>query len=148
MYDVPHDGGRLPAYRFGAPSKGTAVVFGGFDSYVEEFFPMMLAIAAAGYQVIGSRGPARARPRARRAASRGQPGGTGTDHHHLGRLGTVNRFPGVVHDEVDVDAVGAHRPCATAKSVWAGGRSSSDTDLIPRVLLVLTTGCSWVAAPE
>jgi hypothetical protein len=29
---------------------------------------------------------------------RGQPGGTGTDDHHLGRLGTVNRFPGVVHD--------------------------------------------------
>jgi predicted alpha/beta hydrolase len=62
MYDVPHDGGRLPAYRFGANSKGTAVVFGGFDSYVEEFFPMMLAIAAAGYQVIGSRGAGQGAP--------------------------------------------------------------------------------------
>jgi hypothetical protein len=62
MTHVPYDGGRLPAYRFGAPSKGTAVIFGGFDSYVEEFFPMMLAIAAAGYQVIGFEGPARAAP--------------------------------------------------------------------------------------
>jgi hypothetical protein len=57
MSNVPYDGGRLPAYRFGAPGKGTVVIFGGFDSYVEAFFPMMLAIAAAGYQVVGFEGP-------------------------------------------------------------------------------------------
>jgi hypothetical protein len=62
MSNVPYGRGRLPAYRFGAPSKGTVVIFGGFDSYVEEFFPMMLAITAAGYQVIGVEGPARAAP--------------------------------------------------------------------------------------
>jgi pimeloyl-ACP methyl ester carboxylesterase len=33
------------------------VIFGGFDSYVEEFFPLMLAFAHAGYQVVGFEGP-------------------------------------------------------------------------------------------
>jgi hypothetical protein len=36
---VPYQGGSLPAYRFGVPGKGTVVLFGGFDSYVEEFSP-------------------------------------------------------------------------------------------------------------
>jgi pimeloyl-ACP methyl ester carboxylesterase len=54
---VPYDGGRLPTYRFGAPRKGTVVMFGGFDSYIEEFFPLMLAFAHAGYQVVGFEGP-------------------------------------------------------------------------------------------
>jgi pimeloyl-ACP methyl ester carboxylesterase len=57
MASVPYEGGNLPAYRFGAPGRGTVVMFGGFDSYVEEFFPMMLAIARSGYQVIGFEGP-------------------------------------------------------------------------------------------
>ncbi len=54
---VPYQGGSLPTYRFGVPGKGTVVLFGGFDSYVEEFFPMMLAIARRGYQVIAFEGP-------------------------------------------------------------------------------------------
>ncbi len=44
-HGLPYEGGSLPAYRFGAPRKGTVVLFGGFDSYVEEFFPMMLGRA-------------------------------------------------------------------------------------------------------
>ena len=54
---VPYPGGELPAYRFGPREKGTVIVFGGFDSYVEEFFPMMLAIARSGYEVVGFEGP-------------------------------------------------------------------------------------------
>jgi alpha-beta hydrolase superfamily lysophospholipase len=33
------------------------VIFGGFDSYVEEFLPLMLAFAHAGYQVVCFEGP-------------------------------------------------------------------------------------------
>jgi hypothetical protein len=54
---VPYDGSWLPAYRFGAPDKGTMVIHGGFDSYVEEFFPLMLAFAHDGYQVVCFEGP-------------------------------------------------------------------------------------------
>ena len=62
MASVPFEQGALPANRFGEPRRGTILIFGGFDSYVEEFFPMMLAMASAGYQVIGFEGPARAAP--------------------------------------------------------------------------------------
>lgn len=34
---MPYQGGSLPVYRFGAASKGTVVLFGGFDSYLEQF---------------------------------------------------------------------------------------------------------------
>jgi pimeloyl-ACP methyl ester carboxylesterase len=54
---VPYEGGRLPTYRFGTPRKGTVVIFGGFDSYIEEFFPLMLAFAHTGYQVVCFEGP-------------------------------------------------------------------------------------------
>lgn len=54
---VPYDGAVLPAYRFGNPSRGTIVVHGGFDSYIEEFFPLMLAMARSGFQVLGFEGP-------------------------------------------------------------------------------------------
>jgi len=54
---VPYEKGSLPVYRFGTPTKGTVVMFGGFDSYTEEFFPLMLAIARPGYQVVAFEGP-------------------------------------------------------------------------------------------
>jgi len=54
---VPYPGGTLPGYRFGRSRKGTVVLFGGFDSYIEELFPVLLAIARSGYQVIGFEGP-------------------------------------------------------------------------------------------
>jgi len=54
---VPYPGGALPAYRFGTPNRGSIVLFGGFDSYVEEFLPVMLALARGGYQVVGFEGP-------------------------------------------------------------------------------------------
>ena len=64
LYDVapdhvPYDTGALPAYDL-RPSQATGstiVVFGGFDSYVEEFLPMLAAIVDAGHRVVAFDGP-------------------------------------------------------------------------------------------
>lgn len=49
---------RLPAWYFPAePSHGTVVVFGGFDSYIEEFFPILASFQERGWSVIGFEGP-------------------------------------------------------------------------------------------
>jgi len=57
---IPYGQGRLPAYRF-APvdhaARGVLVVFGGFDSYIEEWFPILLALRDMGYDVIAFEGP-------------------------------------------------------------------------------------------
>ena len=48
----------LTAYRFGRPqSRGTIVLFGGFDSYVEELFPMVSEFARRGYDIVAFDGP-------------------------------------------------------------------------------------------
>ncbi len=49
----------LPAYDLcpDANPVSTIVVFGGFDSYVEEFLPMLAAIVAGGHRVIAFDGP-------------------------------------------------------------------------------------------
>ena len=50
--------GSLPVYYFAHDHpKDTIVVHGGFDSYIEEFFPIMLHIRDAGYNVICFEGP-------------------------------------------------------------------------------------------
>jgi alpha-beta hydrolase superfamily lysophospholipase len=55
---VPFGSLRLPAWHFPAkPAHGTIVVFGGFDSYIEEFFPILAAIQEKGWSVIGFEGP-------------------------------------------------------------------------------------------
>lgn len=55
---VPYQGTALSAYRFKPPSPaGRLVVFGGFDSYIEEWFPMLLAMRDAGLDVVGFDGP-------------------------------------------------------------------------------------------
>ena len=61
-FAVPYtDGGlngRLPAYQFSHERpKGTIVIHGGHDSYIEEFFPVVLYIRDAGYNVICFEGP-------------------------------------------------------------------------------------------
>jgi pimeloyl-ACP methyl ester carboxylesterase len=55
---VPYGGGQLYAYRL-APltPKSTIVVFGGFDSYIEEWFPALLFLRDAGYDVVAFDGP-------------------------------------------------------------------------------------------
>jgi hypothetical protein len=56
--DIPYARGFLPAYRFTPPApRSTVVVFGGFDSYIEEFLAILLALADAGHDVAGFEGP-------------------------------------------------------------------------------------------
>ena len=50
--------GHLPAYRFRPPrAKGTIVLFGGFDSYIEEFTSVFVYLRDTGYDVIAFEGP-------------------------------------------------------------------------------------------
>ncbi len=61
-YAVPYaDGdicGLLPAYRFKPPRvKGTIVLFGGFDSYIEELTAVFVYLRDADYDVIAFEGP-------------------------------------------------------------------------------------------
>ena len=55
---IPFEAGWLPAYRL-TPKKpiGTLVVFGGFDSYIEEWLPAALVFRDAGYDTILFEGP-------------------------------------------------------------------------------------------
>jgi len=53
-----YEGGALSAYRFTpAASKGTVLVFGGFDSYIEEWFVSIFALRDAGYDIVAFDGP-------------------------------------------------------------------------------------------
>lgn len=55
---IPYGAGWLPAYRFPVQgAKGTVVVFGGFDSYIEELFHVMDRLRARGWEAIGFEGP-------------------------------------------------------------------------------------------
>jgi pimeloyl-ACP methyl ester carboxylesterase len=55
---IPFDSGWLSAYRLTpARPKGTFVVFGGFDSYIEEWLPAALFFRDAGYDTIMFEGP-------------------------------------------------------------------------------------------
>ena len=56
---IPYGPGWLPAYRLAPaqPTKGTFVVFGGFDSYIEEWLPAALFFRDAGYDTIMFEGP-------------------------------------------------------------------------------------------
>ena len=57
---VPYRDGMLPCYVF-APkhdaASGTIVIHGGFDSYIEEWFPAVLWLRDAGYRVVAFDGP-------------------------------------------------------------------------------------------
>lgn len=57
--DVPYDGSALPALDLRPQSEtgSNIVVFGGFDSYVEEFLPMLATMVDAGHRVIAFEGP-------------------------------------------------------------------------------------------
>lgn len=59
-HEIPYAGTFLPALRLlpdkGAP-RGVIVAFGGFDAFMEEFYPMWAYLAAAGYEVIAFEGP-------------------------------------------------------------------------------------------
>ncbi len=55
---VPYEARALPALRVRGPdSRGAIVVHGGFDSFVEEFFPMLEVMRDRGFDVIAFDGP-------------------------------------------------------------------------------------------
>jgi pimeloyl-ACP methyl ester carboxylesterase len=59
-HSIPYHDVFLPALRIppdGGTSKGTIVVHGGFDSFIEEFYSMMRYFAEHGYGVIAFEGP-------------------------------------------------------------------------------------------
>lgn len=57
-HNVAYDSGFLSAYRFAPASpRGAIVVFGGFDSYIEEWLPMLLALRGADLDVVAFDGP-------------------------------------------------------------------------------------------
>lgn len=58
QHQIPYETGFLPAYRFTPQQpKATLVLFGGYDSYIEEFFPIAFFFVEAGYEVIIFEGP-------------------------------------------------------------------------------------------
>ena len=57
---IPYGDRTLPAIRVsphGNTSKGTIVMHGGFDSFIEEFYSWMCHFAAQGYEVVAFEGP-------------------------------------------------------------------------------------------
>lgn len=57
-FNIPYENGFLSAYHFTTENpKGTIVLFGGFDSYIEELFPMAFAMQTYGYEVVCFDGP-------------------------------------------------------------------------------------------
>ena len=59
-HQVPYAGSCLPAMRLvprSSEKKGTILAFGGFDSFIEEFYCMWATLAEAGYEVIAFEGP-------------------------------------------------------------------------------------------
>lgn len=59
-HQIPYADAALPAYSLpavGTPRGGTVLLHGGFDSLIEEFFPICQRVAAAGFDVIAFEGP-------------------------------------------------------------------------------------------
>jgi pimeloyl-ACP methyl ester carboxylesterase len=58
-FEVPYPGGHLPGFRLPAAGKevATFVFHGGYDSFVEEFYPFLSPLTEAGFTVIAFDGP-------------------------------------------------------------------------------------------
>ena len=57
-HSVPYDTWKLSSYRFTTPgSRGTIVLFGGFDSYIEELFPTQFYLLDAGFDAVAFEAP-------------------------------------------------------------------------------------------
>ncbi len=55
---IPYEAAQLSAFRLTPPHpKGTLVIFGGFDSYIEEWLPMFFLLRDEGYDVVAFEGP-------------------------------------------------------------------------------------------
>jgi pimeloyl-ACP methyl ester carboxylesterase len=60
---------RLPVWRIpGGGTQGTVVVLGGFDSYIEEFFPILIRLRHEGFRVVAFEGPGQGSVRAEQDA--------------------------------------------------------------------------------
>lgn len=58
QYAVPYQSATLKAFRFQPQQpKGTIVMFGGYDSYIEEYFSTMSYFRDGGYDVVSFEGP-------------------------------------------------------------------------------------------
>lgn len=57
--EIPYEDGYLPAIKVSPnrEKKGTIVLHGGYDSFLEEWYLMLKYIAQAGYEAIGFEGP-------------------------------------------------------------------------------------------
>lgn len=61
--EVPYEGGRLPVLRLpAARPRGTLVVHGGFDSFIEELYPAMSFFQEYGYDLVVFEGPGQGAP--------------------------------------------------------------------------------------
>jgi pimeloyl-ACP methyl ester carboxylesterase len=58
-YNIPYEGSTLPAIKVSSEHarKGTIVIHGGMDSFLEEWYLIMVYLAQNGYDVIGFEGP-------------------------------------------------------------------------------------------
>lgn len=58
-YQLPYKRSFLPAMRIPAKGnyRGTIVLHGGFDSFIEEFYSWMISFSESGYDVVGFEGP-------------------------------------------------------------------------------------------
>lgn len=57
-YKVPYENSYLSAYRFIPENpKGTIVFFGGYDSYIEELFSLLIGMKEEGYDIVCFDGP-------------------------------------------------------------------------------------------
>ena len=63
-YKIPFEGTYLPAYKLKAENeKGIIVVHGGYDSFIEEFFPIIQKLPENGYTIIMFEGPGQGQAR-------------------------------------------------------------------------------------
>lgn len=95
-HEIPYAGAALPAYAFpaaGTPRGDTVLLHGGFDSLIEEFFPICQRVAAAGFAVIAFEGPGQGGARTLHGLTFDhdweKPVGAVLDHFHLDRAALV-----------------------------------------------------------
>lgn len=94
--EIPYAGAGLPAYALraaGPPADHTVLLHGGFDSVIEEFFPICQRIAAAGFDVIAFEGPGQGGARTLNGLAADhdweKPVGAVLDHFRLDRAALV-----------------------------------------------------------
>src|SRR5262245_54255739 len=57
-FQVPYEGGHLPGFVLRSPhEQATLVVHGGYDSFIEEFYPLLQPLPALGLTVVAFDGP-------------------------------------------------------------------------------------------